>query len=326
MTGRLIDRVTLFLKSGKGGDGKTSLHSEKFVRKGGPDGGDGGRGGDVVFKVNDSMFTLNHLRNKHHFKAQDGESGRSRKQHGADGADTVIEVPPGTVVLDNEGNEIMDLTEGAYTFLKGGDGGMGNVHFKSSTNRTPRKSTKGYEGESEKVILELRIIADVGLAGKPNAGKSTFLSVVTKASPKIDSYPFTTLRPNLGVYSDDVHSIRIADIPGIIEGASKGRGLGYQFLQHITRVSLIVFIIDITEDDVLETYETLKREIEEYSAKMKNKERLILFNKTDLVSESRISEIKQMDIPVEHTFSSLKNSDTGNIEQMIMEKLYGQDN
>lgn len=323
MTGRLIDKVTLYIESGKGGNGKTSLHTAKFVRKGGPDGGDGGRGGDVVFRVNKDLFTLNHLRNKHHFRAENGENGRSRKQHGANGQDAVIEVPPGTAVLNEDGEEIIDLLNGEYVFLKGGKGGLGNVHFKSSTNRTPRKSIPGMEGESEKVILELRTLADVGLAGKPNAGKSTFLSVVTNASPVIDSYPFTTLRPNLGVYSDDVHSLTIADIPGIIEGASSGKGLGYRFLQHITRVSIIVFIIDITDNDVLQTFTTLNNEINQYSPKMKDKKRIILFNKTDLAGENKINEVDSLNIPCRYTFSSLLHNDSGGIENIIMEEMYG---
>lgn len=316
-----LDRVTLFLASGSGGNGSASLRREAFVRKGGPDGGDGGRGGDVIFEVDRNLVTLNHLRYTHHFRAGDGEKGMQSKKHGKDGEDVVIKVPPGTIIIDKDGYEIKDLLEGRYTLLEGGKGGAGNVHFKSSTNRTPRKFTKGKPGLSEEIILEMRIIADVGLVGKPNAGKSTFLKIVTHANPKIADYPFTTLQPNLGILNDGVYAVRIADIPGLIEGASEGKGLGIRFLKHISRVKLLLFVIDINEKDPAGVYETLKKELRQFDSKLMRRKRMLLFNKIDTVTKKRINEIKAMEFDCEPAFSSLINGDTGNIEGLIIQNL-----
>lgn len=316
-----IDRVTLFVSSGKGGDGSASLRREAFVRKGGPDGGDGGDGGSIIFEVDRNLMTLNHLRYTHHFRAENGDNGSQVKRHGKNGADIIIQVPPGTVIIDKEGNEIKDLIDGKYVLLKGGKGGKGNVHFKSSTNRTPRKFTKGQPGESEEIILEMRIIADVGLVGKPNAGKSTLLKTLTKAKPKIADYPFTTLEPNLGILNDGFQAIRIADIPGLIEGASAGKGLGIRFLKHISRVKLLLFVIDINEKDPEEVYELLKGELAGFDRKLMRRKRIILFNKTDKVDKKKIAEIKKMEFDCEYTFSSLIKGETGNIESLIMKNL-----
>lgn len=323
MKSRYIDRVTLFLKSGKGGDGSASFRREKYIPRGGPDGGDGGRGGHVVFKVDRTMFTLNHLRYKHHFRAEDGENGMDQKKFGRDGKDAVIMVPPGTVVTDKEGNELLEALEGEYVFLKGGRGGRGNVHFKSSVNRAPRRTEKGREGEEEEILLELRLIADVGLVGLPNAGKSTFLKSVTHANPKIADYPFTTLEPNLGILSDGTRVIRIADIPGIIEGASEGRGLGNRFLKHISRVNVILFIIDITDEEPMETYRVLSKELENYDRKLLKKKRIVIFNKTDLLKGGKreIDGLNELD--AEYTFASLLKGDNGDIESALFREIYG---
>ncbi len=326
MKNKFLDRVTLFLKAGDGGNGAATFRREKYVRKGGPDGGDGGKGGDIIFKVNKSLLTLNHLRHSHHFTAENGEKGMGRKKHGKNGKDIIIEVPPGTVIIDENNLEVLDLLEGEYVFLKGGEGGKGNVHFKSSVNRAPRKFTYGKEGEKEKVILELRLIADIGLVGKPNAGKSTFLKTITKANPEIADYPFTTLVPNLGVYNDGIHIIRIADIPGIIEGASDGKGLGARFLKHISRVKVLLFIIDISEENPIETYHLLLKELEQYSKKLLRRKRILLFNKIDKINKDKMDYIKKKNLRVEYTFSSLINNNTGNIEELLIQSIYGKKN
>ncbi len=320
MKSKYLDRVTLFLRSGKGGDGSCSFRREKFVPKGGPDGGDGGRGGNVIFRVNRNLFTLNHLRYKHHFKAEDGQNGMSQKRHGRDGKDIIIDVPPGTVILDKEGNELNELIDGEIIFLKGGRGGRGNVHFKSSVNQTPRRFEKGKEGEEYEVVLELRLIADVGLVGLPNAGKSTFLKVVTKSNPKIADYPFTTLEPNLGILTNGIKIIRIADIPGIIEGASEGKGLGNKFLKHISRVNILVFVIDVSTD-YEKTYRILLNELEKYDRRLLKKKRIVLFNKKDLLPFDKKIDVGEMFQEVDYTFSSLINGDTGGIENIILNNM-----
>jgi len=323
MKSRYIERVTLFLKSGKGGDGSASFRREKFIPRGGPDGGDGGNGGYIIFKVDRTMFTLNHLRYKHHFKAEDGGDGSNQKKFGRDGKNIIITIPPGTIVFDKEGNEILDMLEGEYVFLKGGRGGRGNVHFKSSVNRSPRRSEKGREGEEEEILLELRLIADVGLVGLPNAGKSTFLKSVTHANPKIADYPFTTLEPNLGILSDGIKVIRIADIPGIIEGASEGKGLGNKFLKHISRVNIIIFIIDINDKNPMKTYETLLTELENYDRKLMKKKRIVIFNKIDLLNGKRTSVKGIEKIDAEWTFASLLKGENGDIERMLFREMFG---
>lgn len=317
MKNTLTDRVTLFIRSGSGGDGACSFRREKFVRKGGPDGGDGGKGGDIVFRVNQSLFTLNHLRYTHHVRAQNGENGRSAKRHGKNGKNAVVDVPPGTVIMDDEGHELLDLMNGDNVFLEGGEGGAGNTRFKSSVNRAPRHFTKGKPGTEEKIMLELRLIADVGFVGKPNAGKSTLLRTLTGSKPEIADYPFTTLKPNLGVMNDGIRNIRLADIPGIIEGASEGKGLGLKFLKHIQRVKMLIYVIDISNDDPGETFRNLKRELESYNRRLMKRDYIVLFNKSDLVDKARVEEISNQFSSEHIAFSSLINGDTGNIEHMI---------
>jgi GTP-binding protein len=284
-----IDSVELTLSSGKGGAGAATFRREKFVINGGPDGGDGGRGGDVFFKVDRNSHTLSSFRGLKQLKAKNGENGLSSKKHGKKGEDLEVAVPPGTQIIDMESGKVLfDLIddEQKVLFLEGGLGGLGNWHFRSSTNQQPRYAQKGLGGKSSLVRLELKLIADVGLVGFPNAGKSTLISVVSNARPEIANYEFTTLTPKLGVVNvDDFNSFVMADIPGIIEGASDGRGLGLEFLKHIERTKFLLFMLDITNQRSLEEqFETLKFELDKFSKKMTNKKFAIAITKTDAVN------------------------------------------
>ncbi len=283
------DEVEIEIHSGKGGDGSASFRREKYVPKGGPDGGDGGNGGNVVLRVSGQLRTLSHIHNRQHFKAGHGEEGRGSQCHGKKGTDCVIEVPPGTVVFEADKKKpVADLTEDGSEFIaaKGGRGGLGNVHFKSSTNQTPFYAKQGKPGEAKSLRLELKLIAHVGLVGFPNAGKSTLISRITNARPKIANYPFTTLEPNLGVMTvDDAYtSILIADIPGLITGAHEGKGLGIEFLKHIERTKLILYILDAT-DEPTEKFKILQQELKGYSGKLAKRDYLIALNKTDRVPD-----------------------------------------
>jgi GTP-binding protein len=289
----IVDEVTVELIAGNGGNGCLSFRREKYVPKGGPDGGDGGVGGSVYVESSAHFQTLNHIRNLQKFKAKNGGSGRGRKMKGADGKDIIIKVPPGTLVLDADSEEIIidfDSRIEKRNIVKGGDGGLGNVHFKSSTNQAPRRITKGKEGEYRKIRLELKLLADVGLIGLPNAGKSSFLSKVSRATPKIADYPFTTLNPQLGmVRFSDIHSFTIADIPGLIEGAHEGTGLGDRFLRHIERTKYLIHVIDISnknEQKCIEDYTMIREELEQYNPDLTAKPELVAFNKTDLVDNA----------------------------------------
>ena len=261
-----VDNAVVQVVAGRGGDGRVSFRTEKYVDKGGPDGGDGGRGGDVIFVADENTSTLVDFRIKQEIKAENGEPGSMRRRHGKNGADRIVKVPVGTVIYRGE-EEIADLvsTGQRVVVAKGGDGGFGNAHFKSSTRQTPRVAELGEKGEAFEARLELKLIADVGLVGFPNAGKSTFLSVVSNARPEIANYAFTTLTPNLGVADIDDTSLLIADIPGLIEGASEGKGLGDAFLKHIERTAVILHLIDAYQDEPGEAYQTIRRELENYS-------------------------------------------------------------
>lgn len=287
------DEAELIVKAGKGGDGHISFHKEKYVPFGGPDGGDGGRGGDVILKVKKSMRTLTHIKSKKIFKAQPGDNGGKKNCTGKDGSPCIIEVPLGTLVRDNETQEILyDLSQenSEAVVAKGGRGGKGNLHFTSSTNQAPKFAQDGKPGESFHFFLELKLIADIGLVGFPNAGKSTLLSRLSKAHPKIANYPFTTLSPNLGVcYVSEFESFIIADIPGIIEGAHKGVGLGIQFLKHIERTRGLLFMIDSFETDPYKQFELLIEELKEYHLDMLNKPFFIALNKKDLYQEDELN-------------------------------------
>ena len=285
---QFADEAYIEVRSGKGGNGCIAFRREKYIPMGGPSGGDGGKGGDVIFCVRRNLRTLAHLRYHPVFKAKNGGDGSGRNRFGADGEDVVIPVPPGTTLKDAETGEIIRefTTEGEdeqFLFLHGGKGGWGNVHFKSSTNQAPRYAHDGKSGEERRLLVELSIMADVGLVGFPNAGKSSLLDYFTAARPKIAPYPFTTKIPNLGVLHVDTDSdIIIADIPGIIEGASGGAGLGFQFLKHISRTACLLFMIDCSDENYLSAYETLKGELKSYSPELLEKPRIVICNKIDV--------------------------------------------
>ncbi len=284
-----VDYVKVYCSSGKGGKGSSHFRRAKYIPKGGPDGGDGGHGGHVYLRGNRNLWTLLHLRYERHIIATPGEGGSAKGSTGKDGTDRYIEVPCGTVAYDADTGEfICDVTEDGQIIriLKGGKGGWGNIHFKTSTNQAPRYSQPGEPAEERNIILQLKLLADVGLVGFPNAGKSTLLSVITSAKPKIANYPFTTLEPNLGIvkYRDN-RSFIMADIPGIIEGASEGKGLGLRFLRHIERNSLLLFMIPADTEDIKKEYEILSGELEKYNPDLAEKSRVLAITKSDLLDE-----------------------------------------
>ena len=291
-----VDYVKIFCRSGKGGAGSTHFHREKFIPKGGPDGGDGGRGGHIILKGNSNLWTLLHLKYARHVFAGDGGSGSSSRSFGKDGKDQIIEVPLGTVVYDGEnGKFLCEITEhGQETILlKGGRGGLGNWHFRTATNQTPRFSQPGEPRIEKTIIMQLKILADVGLVGFPNAGKSTLLSVVSAAKPEIANYPFTTLVPNLGIVSyRDNKSFVMADIPGIIEGASEGKGLGLRFLRHIERNSILLFMIPADSDNIEKEYNILLSELQKYNPHLMDKQRILAITKCDMLDEELIQQMK----------------------------------
>ncbi len=295
--GNFVDYVKIHVSSGNGGKGSTHLHREKYVAKGGPDGGDGGRGGHVILRTNSNLWTLVSFKFKQHFKAGHGEHGSKNRSTGADGADVFVDVPLGTVVRDAETNEVLtELTEENQEFCaaEGGLGGRGNWHFKTPTNQTPRYAQPGIPGYEKQLLLELKVLADVGLVGFPNAGKSTLLSVLTSAKPKIADYPFTTLKPNLGIVEyRDFKSFVIADIPGIIEGASEGKGLGHYFLRHIERNSILLYVIAADADDVAEEYRILKSELTKYNPGLLDKRQVIAISKSDLLDDELKTELSE---------------------------------
>jgi GTP-binding protein len=295
--GNFVDYVKIYVASGKGGKGSSHLHREKFIEKGGPDGGDGGRGGHVIIKGSKNLWTLFHLKFLRHVKSGHGGDGGSSRSTGHDGEDKFIEVPLGTVVKDKETGEILfEITEDGETKIlaRGGKGGLGNWNFRSSTNQTPRYAQPGIPGEEVDVILELKVLADVGLVGFPNAGKSTLLSVLTSAKPKIADYAFTTLKPNLGIVAyRDFQSFVIADIPGIIEGAAEGKGLGHYFLRHIERNSTLLFLVPADAADIKKEYEILLDELRRYNPEMLDKDRLLVISKCDMLDEELQKEMKQ---------------------------------
>ena len=292
-----VDYVKIHCTSGNGGGGSAHFRREKYIPKGGPDGGNGGRGGHVILKGNSQLWTLLHLKFKKHIKAGHGVHGSGALKTGAEGSDEIIEVPLGTIVRDNETNEFLfEITENGEEKIvqKGGRGGLGNDNFKSSTNQTPRFAQPGEAGSTGWVILELKILADVGLVGFPNAGKSTLLSVISAAKPEIADYPFTTLKPNLGIVKyRGFRSYVMADIPGIIEGAHKGKGLGLRFLRHIERNSLLLFMVPADSDDIKKDYEILLNELRQYSPEMMDKDRLLAISKSDMLDDELVEEIKK---------------------------------
>lgn len=295
--GNFTDYVKVMVTSGNGGRGSVHLHREKFVAKGGPDGGDGGRGGNVIIRGNKNLWTLIHFKFEKHFRAGHGEDGGSSRSTGADGKDVFLNVPLGTIVKDALTEEVLfEITQDGEEriVLEGGKGGLGNWHFRSATNQTPRYAQPGIQGEEMELLLELKVLADVGLVGFPNAGKSTLLSVLTSAKPKIADYPFTTMKPNLGIVQyRDFQSFAIADIPGIIEGASQGKGLGHYFLRHIERNATLLFLIPADSKDIVAEYEVLLNELKAYNPELLDKERLIAISKSDMLDEELQEEIKK---------------------------------
>ena len=291
-----VDYVKMFLASGNGGNGSMHLHREKYVPKGGPDGGDGGRGGHIILRGNPQFWTLIHLKYKKHIRAEEGESGSGSLRHGRNGKDIYLDVPLGTVAKDAETGEVLfEITEPGEEkiIVKGGRGGLGNANFKTSTNQTPRYAQPGELGVEGWFILELKILADVGLVGFPNAGKSTLLSTVSAARPKVADYAFTTLEPSVGIvnYYDD-KSFVMADIPGIIEGASEGRGLGHRFLRHIERNSVLLFLVPADSKDILAEYKILLKELKKFNPDLLDKQRILAVSKSDMLDEELKREIK----------------------------------
>ena len=291
---KFLDQVKIYVKAGNGGDGSPSFRREKFIEYGGPDGGDGGSGGSVILKSEQNLNTLIDYRYQQHHKARRGENGSGQNRTGKGGEDLILKVPLGTQVFEEDNKTLIyDFTKIGEEFIaaSGGRGGLGNTRFKSSTNRAPRKYTKGTLGEEFTIWLQLKTIADIGIIGLPNAGKSSLLAAITNANPKIANYQFTTLNPNLGVASYDDKEITIADIPGLVEGAHKGTGLGIQFLKHIERCKSLLHMIDVTNDDLKKSYKQIKNELKKYSAKLSKKKELVVLNKVDLIDNNEVKTI-----------------------------------
>jgi len=291
-----VDYVKINVRSGNGGKGSAHLRREKYVAKGGPDGGNGGSGGNIVFLSDKNLWTLFHFKFQKHFKAENGGDGSKSRSSGSNGKDEIIRVPVGTIVKDTITNQILyeSINDGDKKIVvNGGKGGLGNWNFKSATNQTPRYAQPGISGVEKKLTIELKVLADVGLVGLPNSGKSTLLSVLTDAKPKIADYEFTTLKPNLGIVKHrDYNTFVISDIPGIIEGASKGKGLGHHFLRHIERNSILVILISVESEDIKKTYEILINELKTYNLELLDKEKLLVFSKCDLINDKEIQNIK----------------------------------
>ena len=322
---KFLDQAKIYVEAGSGGSGSASFRREKFVEFGGPDGGDGGDGGSVVFSTSKNLNTLIDFRYRQHFKAARGEDGKGKKKTGKNGKDLILKIPIGTQIFEEDNNtliEDLNKSEQKLIIAKGGEGGLGNVRFKSSINRSPRKKTDGNKGESFWIWLQLKVIADIGIIGMPNSGKSSLLSVITSAKPKIANYPFTTINPNLGVANYDDKEITLADIPGLIEGANEGIGLGDKFLRHIERCKSILHLIDITEDNLLENYSKIRKVLHKYGNKLAKKRELIVFNKIDMLNDEEINkkiEIFRKKIKKKiFTISALKHKGLENIKKILI--------
>tara|TARA_B100002019_G_C21184647_1_gene555531 strand:+ start:165 stop:1136 length:972 start_codon:yes stop_codon:yes gene_type:complete len=318
---KFLDQAKITVKAGDGGNGCCSFRREKFIEFGGPNGGDGGDGGSVKLLAVNGLNTLIDFRFIRHFKAERGENGKGNNKTGASGKELILKVPVGTqVYAEDKKTLLFDLVkEGEkIKIATGGKGGLGNTRFKSSTNQAPRKTTNGSKGEEFEIWLELKIIADVGLVGFPNSGKSSFLSLITRAKPKIADYPFTTLNPNLGVANVDEQEIVFADIPGLIEGAHKGVGLGDKFLKHIERCKSILHLIDINEENLVSRYKIIRNELEKYSYELLNKKEIIAFNKTDLLDEKEINEkIDNFKVNIKKDFFKISILKKSNIKELL---------
>jgi len=326
---KFLDQAKIYLKAGDGGSGSASFRREKFIEFGGPDGGDGGRGGSVIFITDKNLNTLIDFRYQQHFKAEKGEDGKGKKKTGKSGKNLILKVPIGTQIFEEDNNtliEDLNKDEQKIVVANGGLGGVGNVKFKSSTNRTPRKKTTGNKGESFWIWLQLKVIADVGIVGMPNSGKSSLLSALTSARPKIANYPFTTLNPNLGVAIYNNKEVTLADIPGLIEGAHEGTGLGDKFLRHIERCKNILHLIDITNENLLENYSKVRKELFKYSDKIVKKSEIIVFNKVDLLNEDEINskiEIFRKKVRKKiYTISALKHKGLNTIRKILINYVY----
>lgn len=323
-----VDEAKFFVKAGDGGNGCVSFRREKYVPKGGPDGGDGGKGGSVIIRAAARLNSLIDFRYKSHFKAERGTHGRGKDCYGAKGKDCIVEVPVGSVIKDAETDEVLiDLAVDGQSYIaaQGGDGGLGNSHFATGANRTPRHATKGYPGEEQWLKIELKLLADVGLVGLPNAGKSTLLSRLSAANPKIADYPFTTLEPQLGVLQHSFYEpCIIADIPGLIEGAHQGLGLGHKFLRHIERTSILLHVIDISNDNYLENYKIIENELLSYKEELARRTRFTVLNKIDMVDPDMVREIRR-ELHIDEVTVMAISAETGEgIEQLkeaIMETL-----
>lgn len=329
--GNFVDYVKMFVTSGNGGKGSAHLHREKFIEKGGPDGGDGGRGGHVIIRGNSNLWTLLHLKFKKHVRAGHGEHGGKSRSTGADGEDIYVDVPLGTVVKDTETDEVIfEITEHGEEKIiaEGGKGGLGNWHFRTATNQTPRYAQPGMPHEEKHITLELKVLADVGLVGFPNAGKSTLLSVITSAKPKIADYEFTTLKPNLGIVEyHDFQTFVMADIPGIIEGAAEGKGLGHYFLRHIERNSVLLFLIPADAKDIRKQYDILLDELRRYNPEMLDKERLIAISKCDMLDDELKAELTaelENELPIPFVFiSSVAQQGITQLKDVLWKMLNG---
>lgn len=327
-----IDYVKILCRSGKGGAGSRHYHRAKYIPKGGPDGGDGGRGGHIILRGNRHMWTLLPLRYRRHIFATDGQSGGENRSHGSDGQDQIVEVPVGTAVFDAEsGDFLCEITEDGQEIklLRGGKGGLGNTHFATSTNRTPRYAQPGQPGLEKAVVLELKLLGDVGLVGFPNAGKSTLLSAVSSAKPKIADYPFTTMEPQLGIVQyRDGRSFVMADIPGIIEGAAEGKGLGLRFLRHIERNAVLLFMVPADADDIKKEYEVVLHELREFNPDLEIKNRVLAISKSDMLDEELRAEIAATlpeDVP--HIFiSAVSGMGITELKDMLWREINSEDN
>ena len=326
---KFLDQAKIYIKAGNGGSGSASFRREKYIEFGGPDGGDGGNGGSIILESERNLNTLIDFRYRQHFKAEAGKPGSKKNKTGASGRDLVLKVPVGTQIYEEDNNTLIyDFTKNNEKFLvaTGGKGGLGNTRFKSSTNRTPRKKTDGKKGEEFWMWLQLKVIADVGIIGLPNAGKSSFLSKCTKAKPKIANYPFTTLNPNLGVLNMNHKEIVLADIPGLIEGSHKGVGLGDKFLRHIERCKTLIHLIDISEEDILTNYLKIRNELSKYDKNILKKKEIIIFNKLDLVKISNVKEkLNAFKKKIKKKFeitSLISNENFENIKKIIYKNVH----
>ena len=328
---KFLDQAKIFITAGKGGSGSAGFRREKFIEYGGPDGGDGGDGGSVILIAEENLNTLIDFRFKQHFKAERGQDGMGKKKTGKSGKDLILKVPIGTQIFEEDNNTLIeDLKNPGQKIViaKGGKKGLGNVRFKSSTNRAPRKKTEGTDGESLWIWLQLKVIADVGIIGMPNAGKSSLLSALTKARPKIANYPFTTLNPNLGVASYLDKEITLADIPGLIEGAHEGMGLGGKFLRHIERCKSLVHLIDMNSENVLEDYLNVRNELSKYSKSLMKKKEIIIFNKIDIVqtdeAKKKIDYFKKKVKKKFFKISVIQKKGLNNIKEILVNNVHKQ--